>query len=603
MPRRSDPTPLDRRDLALAAALAVGFTALAAGLLFLLPRPAVKYDAVEYQLLAESLARGDGFRYYPDHLPTAYRPPLYPALLALVFLISGTSVDAAYGFQALLHGLTVGVVYLLGRHFLPRPFAAGAAVLAGLSTGLTCEIGFLMTETLQTFLVALGALLLLQWSRAWSWRWGAVGGLVWGLAALTKGPNLAILVLSLGVLALLWRPGWRRWLPGVAAIAAVLALTVLPWAVRNALQFGRLVPVSTNIGIQWYVATLDPLTFDRGDPRMMRVVDEAKALGLNEPDTDQLFFRYGLAGFAQAPLAHLKRAGSNALRLWELPPRDALEYLKPTVMFNDVLEYQALVWFHELTLAGALGGLALAVWRRETPLLFLWTVPVALSLVYSPFWPFSRFSAPGLPVLYLSSGYALAALRLPGRFWGRATAAASGGGTVLPEGEGHDELRWTDDAALKAYAQGLAVLDPERPAEHRPWWQRLGLAHLALALALAAATAVFWGTHRPGFTLESAHPYPAGADLVWAVVNPDDRAPSTSAHVARLDLAQDGDRVYLLDQEWKIRDELKAGDLAQGGWTRPLPGRFVIFKLLTDQQGQAWGFRVDGVATVPPDRH
>ncbi|MBI4498279.1 MAG: glycosyltransferase family 39 protein, partial [Chloroflexi bacterium] len=367
------PSPAAHADLLLAALLAVAFTALAAALLFLLPRPAIKYDAVEYQLLAESLARGDGFRLRPDDFPTAYRPPLYPALLALAFLLFGASVDVAYGLQAALHGLTVGVVYLLGREFLARRFALGAAVLTGLSVGLTCLVGFLMTETLQTLLVAAGALALVRWERGWSWHWAAAAGLLWGLALLAKGTNAALLGLWLAaLLALRWR-AWRRWALGVALLGGVLVLTLLPWTVRNTLRFGQPALVSTNIGIQVYVATLDPLTFDRSDPRMMRVVNEARALGLNEAATDRLFLRYGLERLAADPWTHLARAARNALRLWELPPRDALEYLKPTVMYNDLPEYRALVWLHYLTLALALAGLALAWRRRETTLLALWT--------------------------------------------------------------------------------------------------------------------------------------------------------------------------------------------------------------------------------------
>ncbi|MBI4496444.1 MAG: hypothetical protein HY689_00880 [Chloroflexi bacterium] len=196
---------------------------------------------------------------------------------------------------------------------------------------------------------------------------------------------------------------------------------------------------------------------------------------------------------------------------------------------------------------------------------------MALSLLYSPFWVIYRFTAPGLPVLFLSGAYALAAVPAVGTLV-RAVGEHGPHPSPPPEGEGE---------------KGRAA---SRPTPVRP-------GDLALAVLLVAVAAVFWGTHRPGFTLESPHPYPDRADLAWVVVNPDDGAAWTSAHLARLDLAPDGDRLYLLDQDWQIRAELAAGDLAGGGWTPPIAGRFVILKLVTDGQGQGWGFRVDGVTT------
>lgn len=573
----------DRRDFVLALLLTAGFTLLAFGLLFLLPRPAIKYDAVEYQLLAESLARGEGFRFHPGDQLTAYRPPLYPALLALAFTVFGNHIDVAYGLQAALHGLTVGLTYVLGRHLLDRFFAVIAAILTGVSVGLTCLVGFVMTETLQTLLVVLGMLVLLRWAQEWSPRWAAATGLIWGLAILAKGTNLAVLAVAIATAPLLWSSGLqqtqaRRWLSGVGIIAAVMALTILPWTVRNLLLFERPVAVSTNIGIQLYVATLDPITFDRGDPRMMAVVNEAASLGLNEAATDALFLRRGLERFVAEPFLHLLRAPRNAIRSWELPPRDALEYLKPTVMYNDLLEYRSLVWLHYLTLTLAAAGLVRGAWNRDSVLILLWTVPVAVSLVYSPFWVIYRFTAPALPMLYLSAAYALVGLPTPSiasralvRFRGLSGA----------------------HAAVSRQEEEAADADGDRPRRSRP-----SLAQLAAAALVVAAGAVAWGTHRPGFAFDSPHPYPNDADLAWVVVNPDDGAKTSAAHLAGLELAGGGDRLYLLDQDWQIHHELKAGDLAEGGWTPAVPGRFVVFKLVTNGGGQAWGFRVDGVMTI-----
>ena len=45
-------------------------------------------DAVEYDILARTLASGGGFGYYPGE-PTAFRNPLLPFLAAGVYLLTG----------------------------------------------------------------------------------------------------------------------------------------------------------------------------------------------------------------------------------------------------------------------------------------------------------------------------------------------------------------------------------------------------------------------------------------------------------------------------------------------------------------------------------
>ncbi|MCX6021773.1 MAG: hypothetical protein NTZ05_08585, partial [Chloroflexi bacterium] len=375
-----------------------------------------------------------------------------------------------------------------------------------------------------------------------------LAGLLWGLAGLAKGTNAALPLLLLAPLLIGWGRDWRRWAPGYAALGAMLLVTMLPWTARNALLFGRPVFVSTNVGIQGYISTLDPITFDVTDPRLKVVLDEAQARKLNEADTDRLFMTRAIERVLANPGGYLGRAADNLLRLYQLPPRDAVEYLKPTVLYNDLPEYQRIVRLHKFLLWTAVAGLAVAAYRRQRVLLSMWIVPLGTALTYAPFWVIPRFIAPALPVLFI---------------------AAVGG-------------LWLAVSSLSA--------SPKVGRSLR--WASAG----AMALWIAASAAVFWGAHRPGWVVESAHPYPDGADLVWAIVNPDDEAASTRLHFGRVQMAGPGDRLIVLDGEFKVLDELQPEKYAAGGWTAAYPGRLVVVKLLTDGQGADWGFSVDAAA-------
>ncbi|MBP2673705.1 MAG: hypothetical protein H6Q84_545 [Deltaproteobacteria bacterium] len=67
------------------------------------PLPEVQYDSVEYLSLARNLAEGKGFT-QDGVTPSAYRPPLFSALLGGWFFLTGTSsVLSAAAFQSVEH--------------------------------------------------------------------------------------------------------------------------------------------------------------------------------------------------------------------------------------------------------------------------------------------------------------------------------------------------------------------------------------------------------------------------------------------------------------------------------------------------------------------
>jgi 4-amino-4-deoxy-L-arabinose transferase-like glycosyltransferase len=75
-----------------------------------------------------------------------------------------------------------------------------------------------------------------------------VAGVLAGLMILTRA-NAATLLAPLTVAVWDARPRWSwRALAPPAALVAVALLTMAPWTVRNAVEFGSFVPVSTQLG-------------------------------------------------------------------------------------------------------------------------------------------------------------------------------------------------------------------------------------------------------------------------------------------------------------------------------------------------------------------
>ena len=76
-------------------------------------------------------------------------------------------------------------------------------------------------------------------------RWKPVVlGVALGLAALTRGEGFLMVAIPL---AIWWGHVPRRaWLPRAALLLVAMALTVVPWTIRNAVVMDAFIPVSNN---------------------------------------------------------------------------------------------------------------------------------------------------------------------------------------------------------------------------------------------------------------------------------------------------------------------------------------------------------------------
>lgn len=209
----------------------------------------VQGDALVFDLVARNLAGGDGFRRAFEPGPTAEHPPAWEVLLAAADLLGADSFLSHRLIGALIGTLTVVLIALLGRAVAGAAVGLVAAAVAAAHPLLWTADVSLMSETLYGALLV-GALLAAHGRRP------VPLGVLLGLAALTRGEALALVVLL--VVPLFWRD-WRR--TGLAVAAFVVVLT--PWTVRNLVTFEQPVLISTNANGVWKGANC-PDTY-RGD--------------------------------------------------------------------------------------------------------------------------------------------------------------------------------------------------------------------------------------------------------------------------------------------------------------------------------------------------
>jgi 4-amino-4-deoxy-L-arabinose transferase-like glycosyltransferase len=340
-----------RRDLLIV--LAVALVARVGYWVFVTPSYVPESDAAQYQDLARYILRGEGYTQLFPQLaphPTAFRPPGYPYMLAGVIKVFGDNVVSGRILSLVFGLVTVALVYFLTRHLAPGRAAFVAALAVALYPPLIVNDTMLLTESLSLALIA-GLMLALVCRR---WPTAAV---LCGLLILTRASAQYVVVpLALWVL---WRLGWRRALGFLAIALAVVS----PWIIRNQIQLGSPVYVTSN-GFN-LAGTYSPASREE-----RRFVD---------PVFDDRFEQFRLAQFDEAGWAdQLQTFAINDIRAHpgQVPGvvwRNALHLFELTPKFNEWAENadgrnldfrSATLWvFYPVTAIGLFGLFI----RRRSP--------------------------------------------------------------------------------------------------------------------------------------------------------------------------------------------------------------------------------------------
>ena len=237
----------DRRMLALLIAAAVF---IRVGILAIMPDTFVA-DPDAYRTVALNVVEhgcfGNGDK------PIATRPILYPLVVAACKI-----VDPALWYSLAFVHLVLGVATVLLTYRLAIRWGVGrwswlAALLVAIDPLLLLHSTLIMTETLATFLAVAAVLAVTRCSQHPSISWAALSGLLMALAVLCRPTFLVWLgpvILLLPFSAESWRVRSRVFVASVFAAALVLS----PWAIRNAIHFGKPTPATNHGGFTLLLA-------------------------------------------------------------------------------------------------------------------------------------------------------------------------------------------------------------------------------------------------------------------------------------------------------------------------------------------------------------
>jgi 4-amino-4-deoxy-L-arabinose transferase-like glycosyltransferase len=198
-------------------------------------------DTLFYEIASSGLAAGRGFSTLFGE-PTAHWPPGFPFLVSLAYRALGTHVELGLVLNVLLGTASALLVYLVADRMLGRTAARTAGVIFAILPGPIFLTGLFLAETTYIFMLV-GFLALVVYLPDRGWKPLALG-VAAGVAALTKGEGM--LLLSIPLAAWWGHVPQRTWLRRAALLILAMALTIMPWTVRNAIRMDAFVPVATN---------------------------------------------------------------------------------------------------------------------------------------------------------------------------------------------------------------------------------------------------------------------------------------------------------------------------------------------------------------------
>ena len=219
----------------------------AARLAFVWLEPATKPIADETMwLMALSRIRDASFSPFANY--PIFHPPVYPYFLAATHALFG-SLLAIKLVQSLIGSLLIPAVFrIAARAFGPRA-ALAAAAFAAFYPELVWYSAHFWCETLFLSLLWWAIERVMAADETSSSRTAAVAGGLFGLAALTR--ETVLYLLPLIAIWLVWSGPRKRPALAMALLATVVAV-VAPWTLRNWIQFGAFIPVSTGGGLNLY---------------------------------------------------------------------------------------------------------------------------------------------------------------------------------------------------------------------------------------------------------------------------------------------------------------------------------------------------------------
>lgn len=360
--------------------------------------------------VAAALAQGQGFCcvFHQPTGPTAWLAPVYPFFLAGIFKVFGTFTVASFYtaafFNCVFSALVCWPLFYAALRIGKRATAAVAGWLwAIFPSGILIPFEWIWDSSLSALLAITllwAAFRLADDSRR---RNFILYGLFWGFCLLVNPALGAVFPFLLVWIYFRTNDSPRRRLVDVALVVSLAVLVCVPWTVRNAVQFHRLIPIRSDYPFELWMGN-NPI-YDPHSRQVNRITRYEEVHRYSQLGEIAFLEEKGQAAKAfirTHPALALQLAVRRAVAMWVGTSTPWQDFRRAD---SNVVRF--VFFWNALTVLGVAAGLACLFFTRRWFLLPVAAYPLAFPLAYYVTQVSLRLRHPCDPVLALLMALAI----------------------------------------------------------------------------------------------------------------------------------------------------------------------------------------------------
>ncbi|MDP1676944.1 MAG: glycosyltransferase family 39 protein [Bacteroidota bacterium] len=371
-------------------------------------------DEKEYLSLAQSLQTGNGFSI--NNIPTAYRVPAYPSIMAFGFTVFGKSITVIRVIQSFSDTLSCLFIFLIANRLFSSRTAYLASFLYAIFPGNALYVSLLLSEIFFTTFFLVIIFLYTNESTRNSLRWKIIIGCLFAILTLLR-QNAPVVLITFIVWELISFRSWKVVLQRNIFIVLSFTFFLSPWMMRNKIQFDYF-SLTSNGGINFWIGHNEEANGS------YRYITENNPLEYVTAEFDKslLGYKKGFIFLLQNPIKEVKLAGLKFAHFFE--PDFALQY---SLQFkadwqkytNSLLIYRefsplVLIVLHTLSMVIILSAFWTLIYSSETSSKYILLFGLLICLwisVHLVFFGAARFRIPIMPLFIILSSYTLEVIR------------------------------------------------------------------------------------------------------------------------------------------------------------------------------------------------
>lgn len=379
--------------LAIAILLFIAiFSALTKGNYFLLGSMSkLNNDDVRYFHTAKLLLEQHTLYYYG--VRTCFIMPLFPFFLSGIMAIFGTGDGALIAIriiQAILQGISLYFVYMIGRELFNKKVAIIAAFLFAFYLPEAVAPNLILTEVLFQFLFIIMFYFAIVGIKENRMIYYIITSIFWALTCLTR-PNAAMFPLFIIIFWFVYKYKWQNMLKYVLVAFITFCIFFSAWWVRNYNLTGHFVlftDSSANPKLLGSMIFNNPPSFADQIPTKYGMVKFEKGEYMGDAQQNELANYIIETGFKTHPVEYASwYTLGKTFTLYNLP-----YYWKPIMGVSKPV----MIFIQGIYMLLAVIGIIIALIKRNRKNMMLLTLLIMCTVVYWPFVTFSRYGFPNM---------------------------------------------------------------------------------------------------------------------------------------------------------------------------------------------------------------